>query len=396
MAKSVLTDADFLRDPADRLAELRAQGPLHATRVPLIGALTLTTTDAAARELLKDESRFARNAGGHEIGRRFWWLPPFMRPLLRNMILMDGAEHRRLRAPVEAAFSRAAIDDLRPAIARLADALLDGLPSDRPVDITAHYTRKLPLLVICALLGLPAEDHARLTRWIAPLSGPTGLVSFLRALPGLRRTLRYLRADFAEVRTTGRPGLIRDLLAEAETAQLTEDEVLSLVFTLFIAGHETTVHLLNDAILSLMTDPKARADFTSGKVPVSRAVEEFLRHWSPVMMTKPMVTTRDTEIEGAPITKGTQISAFLLAANHDPARFENPEALDLDRKPNAHLGFGFGPHVCLGMQLARAEAQIALERLLTRFPEARLVDAPAMIRRTGMRGPVAVTLRLAP
>lgn len=394
MSKSFLQDPDFLADPAETLDQLRRKAPLAEARLPIIGRLMLTTTDAAAREVLKDETRFARNAKGHEVGRQYWWMPPFMRPLMRNMILMDGAEHKRLRRVVEAAFSRTAIDDLRPEITRLADRMLADLPRGEPVNITAAYTRALPLRVICSLLGIPDQDRDRIVRWIEPIAGPTNVWALLRVLPGMARVMRHFRADFARVRSEPRPGLISDLVSLADEAGLTEDELVSLVFILFVAGHETTVYLLNDAIVSLMNDAQARQALQDGSVPVERAVEEFMRYWSPVLMTKPMVVTRDTEVQGCPIAEGTRISAFLLAANHDPSRFDDAGALKLGRLPNAHIGFGFGPHVCLGMQLARAETQIALQRLLAHFPDAQLARPPEFTRRVGMRGPRDVWLNL--
>lgn len=383
-----LTSPAFLADPGPALAAMRAEGPLAELRVPLVGRVRVTTTDAAARALLKDP-RFLRDPHaptGRSMRQVLWFLPRFLSPLLSNLLLTDGEDHRRLRSLVDRAFARAAIDDLAPEIARMADGLLDRIDPARPVDLRAAYARPLPLLAIGALLGVPEGDRARVARWIVPLSEP-GLLAVPRALPGLRRVLRHFREDLGTVRRTGRPGLIRELVrAEDEGGRLSEEEVLSMVVLLFLAGHETTVHLIADALGSLLADPALRGELLADPARLPLAVEEMLRFHSPVMMTKMMFAREDLTFEGVPLRKGERVAAFLLAANHDPARVEAPGELRPGRRPNAHLAFGFGPHACLGMQLARAEARVAIARFLDRFPRAALAEPPAYARRFGIRG----------
>jgi cytochrome P450 PksS len=315
-----------------------------------------------------------------------WFLPRFLSPLLGNLLLTDGDTHRRLRGLVDRAFARTAIDDLVPDFARMADSLLDRLPAAGAVDLKSAYARPLPLLAIGSLLGVPDEDRERIARWISPLSDP-GAMTLLLAMPGLRRVLRHFREDLEVVRRTGRPGVIRELVrAEDEGGRLSEEEVLSMVVLLFLAGHETTVHLITDAIGSLLADPRLREETLGDPDRLPLAVEEFLRFHSPVMMTKMMFAQEDLVFEGVPLRKGSRVSAFLLAANHDPARAEGPEELRAHRRPNAHLAFGFGPHVCLGMQLARAETRVAIARFFERFPDAALAEPPTYARRFGIRG----------
>jgi cytochrome P450 len=392
-----LRDPGFLVDPGPDLARLRARGPLVRLRLPLVGEVWMTTTDAAAREVLKDEARFARDrrhAGRGGMERVIRLLPPFVKPLTANMILKDGADHQRLRQLVDRAFARAQIESLRPEIAAIADALLDRIDPSGPVEIIGAYTRALPLQVISALLGVPEADRARVARLIAPISGPTGVLTGLAALPGLWRLTRYFRALFAEVRRSGRPGLIRELVAaEADGDRLSEDELLAMVFLLFVAGHETTVHLIDNAIGLLAASPEARAALADpGRAGLM--VEEVLRHASPVMMTKVFHASADFDFHGQRLQRGDQVAALLIGANRDPARHEAPEVFRPDRRPNAHLGFGFGPHICVGMQLARAEAQIALERLFARFPGLGLAEPPRWSGRLGIRGPARLWLRL--
>ncbi|MES0827966.1 cytochrome P450 [Ruegeria sp. SCP11] len=400
-----LTAPQFLADPSPVLNRMRNEGPLVRTCLPLFGELFLTTGDEAARSLLKD-SRFSRDpaaAGGKPIQRYFWWMPPFIRPLMESMLAKDGDEHKRLRSLVDHAFSRHSIEDMRPELAVMADRLLDPLPTDVPVEIVRAYAAPLPLMAICALLGLPKADRPRVSRWISPISRPRGVLTLSRALPGLYRTVRYFRKLFEEVRTDPErvpAGLIRELTrVGADGDMLSENELLSMVFTLFAAGHVTTVHLISDAIVGLLDLPEPPSSIVSGPARLSLAVEEFMRFYTPVLMTKPHFATEDLDFESVPIKRGDRVSALLIGANYDPARFDRPEEMRLDRRPNAHLGFGHGLHVCLGMQLARIEAQVALERLFTRFPALRLADthkAVTFSKQMGVRGFERLDLRLKP
>lgn len=396
-----LSSAEFLANPAPLLQQMRAEGPLVQVKLPIIGQTWMTTSDAAARTLLKTPDLFGRDptkGTGKTLAQKYWFFPPFMKPLFQNMLGYDGAEHKRLRGLVDQAFNRTSIDDMRPRLTAIADGLLDQVRPDQPVDIIAAYTRPLPLMAICDLLGIPDEERARVARWIAPLSGPTSAMGMLRGFPGLWRIMRYFRRDFDRVRANPRLGLITDLV-EAEDAgdKLTDDELLAMVVTLFIAGHETTVHLITMGLYGLLIHPDARQALHDSPDELPLLVEEFMRFYSPVMMTKPHFVQQDTVFEGVPLKKGEQVAALLIAANHDQLRFEAPEALIPNRRPNAHLGFGHGPHVCLGMQLARAEAQVAISTLFKHFPALRLADPdapPDYVRRIGIHGLKQLKLRL--
>ena len=392
-----LTDPDFLADPAPGLARMRAEGPLIETKVPLIGKIHMTTTDAAARALLKDP-RFRRDPlsiTGKTMAQRLWFLPPFMKPLMNSMILKDGSEHRRLRTLVELAFARATVDDLVPELERIADGILDNLDPSHPVDLVKAFARPLPMAGISAVLGVPEAERPRIERWMMPLSKPN-LASIVLAMPGLWKVMRYFRADIRAGRSA-QTGLLQELVAaEVNGARLSEDELLSLIVLLFMAGHETTVHMIADSAWSLIERPELRENLDD-PAKLKIMVEELFRFHSPVIATKMMTASEDLEFQGVPVAKGAQVSAFLLAANHDPARWDDPGTPHPGRLPNPHVEFGFGPHVCLGMQLARAEVRVALERLFTRFPNIRLADPsepPAYGRRFGIRSIPKLMVRL--
>lgn len=395
-----LRSTDFLTDPVPALARLRADGPVARMRLPLIGPVWMTTTDAAARALLKDDARFVRDsrgATGKSLAQSFWWMPRRIAPLLQTMILKDGDDHARLRRLVSAAFARTAMDDLRPAIAARAEVLLDRIDPARPIDLVPHYTRPLPFEVICELLGLSEAARPALRRGLAPLSGATGAPQMLIALLRMGGVMRLIRAQLADVRLHPRAGLMSDLVAARDGGdRLSEEELLAMVMMLFVAGHETTVHLINDCLLTLMHRPELRASLADPS-RMATFVEEAMRFWSPVMMTKLHFVRETCDFQGVRLTKGDRITAFLLAANHDPDRIEAPEHFDPTRLPNPHLGFGFGPHVCLGLQLARAEVAEALRVLLTRYPDVVLDGPPPRwLRRVGLRGPEALRVRLRP
>lgn len=396
-----LNDPAFLSDPTKQLAQMRSEGPLVRVKIPVIGTIWMTTTDEAARKLLKSPELFRRDPAlitGKSLARRFWWMPDAIKPMLNTMIVQDDPVHRRQRRLVEMAFARTSIEDLRPKIEAIAEHLLDALPASGPVNIINRYTRPLPFLTICALLGIPEAAHARLTASIAPLSSVTNPFRAFFALMRLKGVHREFRALFAEARSTPPgPGLISALVhAEEDGTQLSEAELLSVVMLLFLAGHETTVHLINVAIVAMAEDASLIAQFRVAPDTRHLMIEEFLRFYSPVMMTKAMFVAEDTNALGTPVKKGDMISALLIGANHDPARVSCPGTLQADRKPNAHLGFGFGPHVCLGMQLARIEASIALEALLRRHPDLTLSEPPKWLNRPGLRAFSKVSLTLPP
>ena len=379
-----INDPDFLKDLTATLAHMRAEGALVRIKLPIIGLCWATTTDAAARDILKDDAHFARNpanAGGRDIGRYYWFLPRFMRPLTRNIFGFDGAEHKRIRTAVDQSFSRASIKALRPDITRIADHYLDQLDTNKLVDITDDYARLLPLEVICVLLGIKPDLRTTLARAISPISKPTGVLTLQTALPGLYKTQKLLRVEITHIRDTPRDGLLSTLIHDP-TCDLTDDEILSLAFILFIAGHETTLHLISGAVFAISEG----APFNE---PTSLAIEEFMRFFSPVLMTKPLLVRETHDRFGQTLKQGDKVIAQLIAANHDPVRFENATDLQTDRRPNAHIGFGFGPHVCLGMHLARVETQIALEHLFQRFPNLERCPkdaSPLYSQRVGFRG----------
>ncbi len=381
-----------LADPFPALDELRAAGPVVPVRVPFIGRAWLTTTHAAAEAMLKDKVGFVSegtNAGVPGIERFVWWMPGPIRLMMNNMLLKDEPDHGRLRRLVNAAFERRGIAAMAGAIAELADRRIDAFGSG-PVDLVADYARLLPLDVISELLGLPEEhraDFAQWTRAIAEIAGPASMV---RMMGGLGRLVRYIRTEIEASRQAPRPGLISGLVAaEADGDRLSEDELIAMVASLLVAGYETTTHLIAGGLHALETHPDRKAWLLAD--PDSRigpAVEELLRYCSPVQTTKQRFVACDTVFQGQSLRRGELILAHLGAANSDPAVFADPHSLQLDRFPNPHIAFGSGIHFCLGLQLARLEARIAIARLYARCPGLVLQSGGGeeRMKRFGLRG----------
>jgi cytochrome P450 len=392
----------FHADPFPTLARLRDAGPFVDLRLPILGRICLTTSHRAAVDLLKDGERFVRdpgNAGSRTQERLLRVLPSTLGLLARNMLGMDDPDHRRLRSLVDHAFARRGIAQLRPVIEATADRLLDRLAPEGEADLMDGFCRDLPLTVICHLLGLPERDHDWFKAWLGNLTDTANAWAVARAVPGVWRVVRYLRA-MAQPGSPAHPdGLIAGLrAARAEGADLSEDELVAMIFLLFGAGQETTTHLIAGGLWALLTHPSERERLGAEPHLMPGAVEECLRWVCPVQMTKPRFARADGEWQGRPIRRGQVVAAFLAAANADPDKFDAPERFDIGRHPNPHLSFGTGAHFCLGFQLARLETQVAFERVLLRFPQARLaVPADRIIwrRRVGIRAMAQLPVRLA-
>jgi cytochrome P450 len=210
----------------------------------------------------------------------------------------------------------------------------------------------------------------------------------------------YLRGQIEACRRTPRPGLIGELVRDADGGdKLDEDELLSMIMLLLVAGFETTRHLITDSVLALEEHPDQKAWLLADPdARMERAVEELARFMSPVQGTKPRYVARDAEFFGQSLRRGDMIMGLTAAANADPAAFDKPDELRLDRFPNQHLVFSSGIHFCLGMQLARVETQSAVRRLYARFPNLRIAapDRLEWVERLGARGLKALPLRLDP
>jgi cytochrome P450 len=283
---------------------------------------------------------------------------------------------------------------LRPRVQQIAEDLLMSAEQaaaergeshlNRRMDLIDAYAYPLPITVISELLGVPEEDRANIRRWSETLfSGgqARGQEMSEEARTSLREFTAYLRDLFEAKRHEPADDLISRLVhAEEDGDVLSEDELLSMVFILIVAGHVTTVNLIGNAVMALLTHPDQLERLKADPSLAKSAVEETLRYWGPAETVVPRFAREDIQINGTRIPKGETLMVSLASADRDPARFPDPDDFELGRaEANRHIAFGKGVHMCLGAPLARLEGQIALNVLFARMPDLRLAVEPEEI-----------------
>jgi cytochrome P450 len=384
------TSQEYFRDPAAELAKLRAAGPIVEVRFPFVGTVWTTTTQELANQVLRDSEIFSlRKDDGDVVGLQ-WWMPKIVRAVSNNMLSADEPDHTRLRGIVDEAFRRQAVLEMEPRILAIAGELANQLFSDgSPADLVDRYARRLPLSVICELLGLPLADRPKFTAWASGLTRFTSAFGFLGVVPKIFAMKRYMAERLDAARETGGAGLIAELVrVEKEGGRISRDEMVATLFLLLFAGHETTTHLISGSVRELLRNPGLRDWLEEDWSRADLAVEEFLRFVSPVQFSKPRFVRKDVELGGVRLKKGEKVMPMLAAGNFDPQANEHAEKLDLKRRPNRHVAFGAGIHFCLGHQLARLEGKCALRALFERWPKLELAIADSSIRwrrRAGLR-----------
>jgi cytochrome P450 len=293
----------------------------------------------------------------------------------RHMLSVDPPDHTRLRRLASTAFSRSRVEALRPRIQATADALLDELGTrDDVVDLVRGFAFPLPFIVISELLGVPESDRADLGNSITTLLAPAAASEPpAEAVLASRKVVRYLTELVTRKRAIAGEDLISDLVRAAdEDDALSEQEILSTIFQLVVAGHDTTASLIGNAIVALLLHPDQRDALVADPALVPHAIEEILRWDAPVPHSTFRYATEDIALAGTVIPAPAQVIISLAAANRDPDRYASPDTFDITRADTSHLAFGHGIHHCLGARLARLEGTIALTTLHRRFPTMRL------------------------
>ncbi len=301
-----------------------------------------------------------------------------------HLLGVDPPDHSRLRKLVSQSFTPRYVEALRPRVQAIADALLDDLTADaargeRVVDLIDRFAFPLPLAVIAEMLGIPMEMREKFKVW------SHAAVGFDPTRPGdmevnglLYDFITYIRALIAEKRAQPANDLLSGLVqVEEEGDRLSEVELVGMAFLLIVAGHETTVNLIGNAMLLFFEHPDQWELLQANPGLVRNAVEEVLRHTGPVEHSLGRWVKEPAEIAGQQISVGDQVMVVLASGNRDPEQFPDPDRFDITREPGRHLAFGMGIHACLGAPLARIEGQIALTGLLERFPDIRLAVAPS-------------------
>jgi len=363
-----LQDPRFFADPYPTYARLRNAAPVQQVPTGSAGRFSyLVTGYAEAREAFTDP-RLSKNTARFFAGRLS---DRDLHPAVsQNMLATDPPEHARLRALVTKAFSTGAVAKLRPCIAGLVDELLDAWPEHGPVDLVAGLAVPLPVTVICEMLAVPEADREQVHAW----SGELFAAGDPRRIDVASQAVGTYMTDLVAARR-GSPGesLLDDLIAVRDGQdRLTEDELVSLAVLLLVAGHETTTNFIGNAALALLQHPESLARLKSEPELFGTALDELLRFDSPVGIATFRYSTEALTLGGTDIPAGVPVLIAPGAANRDPARFPDPDRVDLDRGATGHLAFGHGIHRCLGAPLARAEGELALRAVFARFPDVRL------------------------
>jgi cytochrome P450 len=317
---------EYFRNPAAGIEKLRAAGPMVEVRFPIVGRVWTPTTQALADQVLKDTETFTiRKEDGTIAGFR-WWMPGIVRALAKHMLSMDDPDHKRLRDIVDEAFRRRAVLGMEPHIQAIGDELANELFAEgSPADLVERFARELPLSVICELLGLPLADRPKFIAWASGFTRFTGALGFFGAIPKLLALKRYIVRHVETVRRQGGEGLIAEIVRlEKDGGQISPDEIVSMVFLLLFAGHETTTHLISGSVFELLKNRDLRDWLEEDWSRVDLAVEEFLRFITPVQFTKPRYVRRDIELGGVRLRKGEKIMVMLAAANMDPQANPDP------------------------------------------------------------------------
>jgi cytochrome P450 len=296
------------------------------------------------------------------------------------MLTVDPPDHTRLRRLVSAAFSPRRVEALRASVQTMADDLLDDIAARGPdsrVDLVSAFAFPLPFTVICELLGVPMPDRAPLGQGFTKLLVPTSTPAEYAAAKEASDAVVGMLGALVDAKQKD-PGddLVSALISARDGGERLDDqELLSTIFQLIVAGHDTTASLIGNSVVALFRNPDQLAELRADPTKVAGTVDEFLRYDAPVPHSTFRYTAEPVELGGVAIPAGAQVIICLAAANRDTGRYTRPETLDLDREEARHLAFGHGIHHCLGAPLARMEGQIALGTLLGRFPQLSLAVA---------------------
>src|SRR5918997_2562423 len=386
-----MSDPHFMADAYDTYADLRAKGPVSRVRFAggedasedgaeqpgdFFGRETFFVThyDEVISTLL--DERFSvdprSTMSSEQLEEQQSQTPEEFRVLSRSIISIDPPDHKRLRKLVQPSFTGRGMQALRGTIQQIADDLLDEAERDaaergetapeRQMDLIEAFAYPFPVKVIGDMLGIPREDRETIRGWTEDLLRVDRGRVDEEVRAGLREFIAYLRDLFETKRHAPTDDMISRLLhAEEDGDVLDEDEILATVFLMFLAGHVTTVNLIGNGVVALLTHPDQLTKLKANPESLAKGVvEETLRYWGPVDFIGRRTAREDVEVGGTVIAKGEEATASLASANRDPERFANPEAFDITRPDaNRHVAFGKGIHVCLGAPLARVEGQVA-------------------------------------
>ena len=394
-----LLDPSNRADPYPAYDRIREHGPLQLPEMTLNVFSSYQDCDDVLRHPSSASDRLKSTRAQREIAEGVE-----ARPLgPPGFLFLDPPDHTRLRKLVSKAFAPKVVKALEPDITALVDSLLDKVDEKGSFDVIADLAHPLPVAVICRLLGVPIEDEPQFSRASALLAAALDpVVTFTGQAPDSFDEMQqaglwlrqYLRELIARRRSDPGDDLMSGLIHVEESGdQLTEEEIVATCNLLLVAGHETTVNLIANAILAMLRHPRQWTALAVDPQRVSAVVEETLRYDPPVQLMG-RIAADDMTIGDAAVPKGDVMVLLLAAAHRDPAACERPGEFDPDRESVKHLGFGKGPHFCLGAPLARLEAAVALSKVTARFPQARMAGEPQYTPNLTLRGPARLDVKV--
>ena len=381
---ALISDA-FLRDPYPLMRQMQAEVPVFWSET--IGGWIVTRYDDVL-VTFRDVAHFS-NEG--RLGRAVEYLSPEQRAnfgafehhyATKSLIHSDPPDHTRLRSLVNKVFTPRAVEALRPRIQDLVEDLLDAAPASGPIDLIRVLASPLPAIVIAQIVGAPADEAHLFKGWADDILAFQGmnrpsLETLARAQRGLVDMRAYLTELIGQRRRQPTDDLLSNLVAvEAEGERLTPAELVSTCVTLLVAGHETTLSLIGNGLLTLLQNPEQLEQLRQDPSLMPGAIEEMLRFESPVAR-QPRFIKQDVTLGGQALRQGQMAFQFVNAANRDEAYFADPDRFDLRRANNKHMAFGQGVHFCIGAPLARIEGPLAIAAVLRRMPNLRLADEEA-------------------
>jgi cytochrome P450 len=393
--------ADYIQNPHEVHDLLRAEGPVREVILPHGLKAWLVTRYDEAKIALTDP-RVSKNVqtGGHLMAKHATQthVRREIEPTLSvHMLNMDPPDHTRLRKLVTKAFTARRIELMRPRVEEIAAELIAKLNDGDEVDLLEAFAFPLPITVICELLGIPIDNRDDFREWsnqLLTFGTPEQVKAAAGAMAGFLFQHVTAIAE-AEPNDTFFSALVH---ADDSGDRLNTEELISMAFLLLVAGHETTVNLIGNAVLSLLKNPEQLQILKDRPELIPASTEEFLRLEGPVNVATFRYTKEAVELGGVTVPADEILMVSLIAANRDPQRYENADRLDVTRSAQGHVAFGHGIHFCLGAPLARLEFDVALTRLLARFPNLTLAAEPETLGwrdSTLIRGLLTLPVRLA-
>ncbi|MGH3679964.1 MAG: cytochrome P450 family protein [Natronosporangium sp.] len=396
---------DFMQRPYEILERFRTAGRVHHVVFPHGADVWLVTRYEDVRQLLSDprvskdgrrmNEMFARHTGTYvedekpDVG--------FDDELSQHMLNSDPPRHTRLRGLVSKAFTLRRMEEFRPRIKRLVEEMLDSFEGKDQVDLVGDYSQPLPIAIICDLLGIPFQDREMFQRWAIELVGAGQDPAVVEAAS--KSVAEYSNRIIDAKRDHPEDDMISALIRGKDDGDvLTQPELVAMIFLYTVAGHITSQHTLSNGILSLLTHPEEMDKLRADPSLIPAAIDELMRYDGGVGVATFRFTTEEIPIGDVVIPPDQILALSILSAHRDNGRFPDADRLDVNRRPNGVLGFGHGHHFCIGQPLAKIQTEVALNRLLTRFPHLRLAADPSQLEwesSTLLRGlihlPVSVT-----